>query len=136
MKPLNIIRNENFESFAKSLAPLEAVKKEIRVYDITGTRAIMDTPDGENIYRKLLDYFKNGYSVILNFEKVDTILSMFLNSAIAPLYNNYDSEFLNEHLIIKNMSNEDKITLKRVNSKAKQFYKENKVTHSISKRTS
>jgi hypothetical protein len=136
MKPLNIIGNENFESFAKSLAPLEAVKKEIRVYDITGARAVMDTPDGENIYRKLLDYFKNGYSVILNFEKVDTILSMFLNSAIAPLYSSYDSEFLNEHLIIKNMSNEDKITLKRVNSRAKQFYKENKVTHSISKRTS
>lgn len=98
--------------------------KEIKVYDITGTRAVMDTPDGENIYLKLLDYFKNGYSVILNFEKVDTILSMFLNSAIAPLYSSYDSEFLNKHLIIKNMSDEDKITLKRVNSRAKQFYKE------------
>lgn len=100
--------------------------KEIKVYDITGSRAVLDTPDGDKLCSELLNNFKNGHVVTLDFEKVDTILSMFLNSAIAPLYSSYDSDFLKEHLIIKNMSDEDKITLKRVNSRAKQFYKEMK----------
>lgn len=100
--------------------------KEIKVYDITGSRAILDTPDGDVLFNKLLKNFKDGHIVTLDFEKVDTILSMFLNSAIAPLYEIYDSDFLKQHLIIKNMSDEDKITLKRVNSRAKQFYKEAK----------
>ena len=100
--------------------------KKIKVYDITGSRAILDTPDGDILFKKLLKNFKDGHIVTLDFEKVDTILSMFLNSAIAPLYEVYDSDFLKQHLIIKNMSDEDKITLKRVNSRAKQFYKEAK----------
>ncbi len=99
--------------------------KEIKVYDITGSRAILDTPDGDILF-KLLNNFKNGHIATLDFEKVDTILSMFLNSAIAPLYEIYDSDFLKQHLIIKNMPDEDKMTLKKVNSGAKQFYKEAK----------
>lgn len=106
--------------------------KKIRVYNITGPRAVLDTPDGDKILNELLDNFKNGHTVILDFENVDTILSMFLNSAIAPLYSIYDSEFLKEHLLIENMSDDDKITLKRVNSRAKQFYKEEKDNIEIS----
>lgn len=100
--------------------------KKIKVYDITGPRAVLDTPDGDIIFNELQKNFKNHENVTLDFEKVDTILSMFLNSAIAPLYEIYDSDFLAKHLIIENMSNDDKITLKRVNSRAKQFYKEAK----------
>ncbi|MEY8424580.1 STAS-like domain-containing protein [Lachnospiraceae bacterium 38-14] len=99
---------------------------EIKVFDITGSRAVLDSPDGDTLFYQILENFKAGERVILNFEKVETILSMFLNSAIAPLYEQYDSNFLNEHLVIKNMSEDDKITLKRVNSRAKQFYKEAK----------
>lgn len=100
--------------------------KKIKVYDITGSRAVLDTPDGDKIFKELLENFKDGRTVILDFKDVDTILSMFLNSAIAPLYAIYDSEFLKEHLLVENMSDDDKITLKRVNSRAKQFYKEAK----------
>ena len=90
---------------------------EIKVFDITGSRAVLDSPDGDTLFYQILENFKAGERVIL---------SMFLNSAIAPLYEQYDSNFLNEHLVIKNMSEDDKITLKRVNSRAKQFYKEAK----------
>lgn len=100
--------------------------KIINVYEITGPRAVMDSPDGDVILEKLTKYFKNNDTVTLDFKNVDTILSMFLNSAIAPLYNMYDSEFLKSHLIIKNMTDDDKMTLKRVNSRAKQFYNEKK----------
>lgn len=98
----------------------------IKVFETTGPRAVLDTPDGEKIFNKLLTNFEKEEIVYLDFDKVDTILSMFLNSAIAPLYKVYDSEFLNKHLIIENMSDDDKLTLKRVNSRAKQFYREEK----------
>lgn len=100
--------------------------KTIKVYDITGCRAVMDTPDGDIVYKQIQEEFEKGEDVTLDFENVDTILSIFLNSAIAPLYSEYDGEYLKEHLIIKNMSDDDKLTLKRVNSRAKQFYKEKK----------
>lgn len=96
----------------------------IKVYDTTGSRAVMDTPDGDVICNKIKKYFVDGEDVVLDFEKVDTILSMFLNSAVAPLYENYSSEFLQSHLSVVNMSEEDKITMKRVNARAKQFYLE------------
>lgn len=100
--------------------------KTINVFDITGSRAVMDSPDGDEIYQMIHEAFLNQDDVVLDFDKVDTILSMFLNSAIAPLYNDFDTNFLNKHLIIKNMSDEDKATLKRVNMRAKQFYQEKK----------
>lgn len=100
--------------------------KTIKVFDITGTRAVMDSPDGDKIYQMINEAFLNQDNVVLDFDKVDTILSMFLNSAIAPLYNDFDTDFLNKNLTIKNMSDEDKATLKRVNMRAKQFYQERK----------
>ena len=100
--------------------------KTIKVFDITGSRAVMDSPDGDKIYQMINAAFLDQDNVVLEFDKVDTILSMFLNSAIAPLYNDYDTDFLKKHLTIKNMSDEDKATLKRVNIRAKQFYQERK----------
>ncbi len=100
--------------------------KTIKIFDITGSRAVMDSPDGDKIYQMINEALLNKENVVLDFGKVNTILSMFLNSAIAPLYNDFDTDFLNKHLTITNMSDEDKATLKRVNMRAKQFYQERK----------
>lgn len=99
--------------------------KTIRVYDITGVRAVLDS-DGDIIFSMIVDEFSKGEDVTLDFIKVNTVLSMFMNSAIAQLYGKYTSQYLNEHLTIANMSLDDKITLKRVNDRAKQFYAEKK----------
>lgn len=96
----------------------------IRVFDITGERAIMDNPDGENVFKLIKASLDNAEDVVVDFENVTTILSMFLNSAIAPLYQFFSSEFLNNHLKIKNMSDDDISTLRRVNERARQFYLE------------
>lgn len=96
----------------------------INVYDITGSRAVTDSPQGENVFQKICEGFEKGEKVELDFCNVKTILSMFLNSAVAPLYSRYSSDFLNQHLSIKNMDPEDKDVLKRVNERAKQFYSE------------
>lgn len=95
--------------------------KLIKVYDITGERAILDS-DGDIIYQKLLSAFSNKEYVELSFEQVTTILSIFTSSAIGQLYKEYDSAFLNKHLTITHMSPEDRKSLKRVNERAKQFY--------------
>lgn len=99
----------------------------VKVYDTTGSRAVMDTPDGDVICDKIKKYFDAGEDVVLDFENVDTILSMFLNSAVAPLYEEYSSEYLQRHLSVANISEEDKVTMKRVNARAKQFYQEKRL---------
>lgn len=93
----------------------------LKVYEITGERAILDS-DGDIVYQKLLNAFSNNEHVELDFSGVTTILSIFTNSAIGQLYKHYNSDFLNDHLKITHMSPEDMLSLKRVNERAKQFY--------------
>lgn len=93
----------------------------LKVYEITGERAVLDS-DGDIVYQKLLEAFSQNQSVELDFSGVTTILSIFTNSAVGQLYKHYDSEFLNSHLKITHMSVEDMLSLKRVNERAKQFY--------------
>ncbi|CRZ34602.1 uncharacterized protein DUF4325 [Herbinix hemicellulosilytica] len=93
----------------------------IMVFNITGERAVLDS-DGDIIFDKIVKAFEKNEDVTLDFKGVNTILSIFMNSAIGHLYSKYTSDYLSKHLIIKNMSKEDLLTLKRVNERAKQFY--------------
>lgn len=93
----------------------------ISIYDTTGERAVLDS-DGDIIFHKILSAFEENECVELDFSNVTTILSIFTNSAIGQLYRKYNSDFLNNHLKITNMSTEDMLSLKRVNERAKQFY--------------
>lgn len=93
----------------------------IKVYEITGERAVLDS-DGDIVYMKLQEAFDRGESVTLDFADVTTILSIFTNSAIAQLYTNRTSAFLNQHLKIVNMSADDLVSLKRVIDRGKEFY--------------
>ena len=52
----------------------------LKVYEITGERAILDS-DGDIVYQKLLNAFSNNEHVELDFSGVTTILSIVTNSA-------------------------------------------------------
>lgn len=95
----------------------------IKIKDYTGERAVLDS-DGDKVCKLIKIALKENDIVVLDFGGVNTILSIFTNAAIGALYEDYTSEFLNEHLKIENMSLEDKKSLKRVNERAKQFYSE------------
>lgn len=91
----------------------------INVYDYFGDFAISDA-DGETL-RKIIDReLSINDKVIVDFSKVETVLTQFLNAAIATLYKNHTSEELRAKLEITGLKSTD--SLRRVIARAKTFY--------------
>lgn len=93
----------------------------VNVLELIGDRAT-DMQQGDKIYENIVVGFKQGEEVIVDFYGLNTVLSTFLNNAIGTLYKDYDSEFLNKNLKIKNMCDDDIFILRRVIKRAKEFY--------------
>lgn len=95
---------------------------DIKILELIGDRAT-DMKQGDEIYYKIIEGFKNNETVYVDFEGLTTVLSTFLNNAIGTLYKDYESDYLNANLKIKNLCEEDFFVLKRVIKRAKDFYK-------------
>lgn len=93
----------------------------IKIFDEIGDRAT-DMQQGDIIYKKIISGFSANETVEIDFSEMNTILSTFLNNAIGALYQNYSSEFLNKNLKVTNLCPEDLFILKRVITRAKDFY--------------
>lgn len=95
----------------------------IRILEKIGDRAT-DMKQGDRIHDEIVVGFKANETVELDFNGMQTVLSTFLNNAIGALFRDYSSEFLNQNLKITNLCDEDLFILKRVISRAKDFYKD------------
>ena len=54
--------------------------------------------DGLNLYQVLLQELKNGNSVELDFEEVETVYTPFLIGAFGRLFDYFDKEFIISHI--------------------------------------
>jgi len=99
-------------------------EKIIHIYDIVGGSAAIATADGEKVFVELSNLLSNKDVAILDFEKINTLTTTFLHSAVGQLYNTFDSPFLQAHLKVLNMSQEDIAQLKFVVERAKQYFKD------------
>lgn len=94
----------------------------IKILELIGDRAT-DMKQGDEIYNYIIEGFKNGEIVYVDFAGLNTVLSTFLNNAIGTLYKDYESAFLNANLKILNLCEEDLFVLRRVIKRAKEFYR-------------
>lgn len=94
----------------------------IDVQALIGTESAVSTEDGNKVFIRLDEHFQAGKKVELDFSKIKTIISAFLNAAIGQLYSKYKSDFLNGHLTIAGLSPEDVILLKKVIERAKEYF--------------
>jgi hypothetical protein len=99
-------------------------EKLIRIYDIVNGPAAIATEDGEKLFAELSDMLSNADMVILDFEKINTLTTTFLHAAIGQLYRMFDSPFLQAHMKVVNMSQEDKAQLRKVVERAPQYFKD------------
>lgn len=89
----------------------------------------IDTPSaltqqsGDIIYHEIEKCFDNQDCVTLDFSNVESMITPFLNNAIGQLYGKYSSEFIKNHLHLKNFPPTKNSTLNIVISNAKKFYK-------------
>lgn len=96
-------------------------KVTIVVADLIGSTLCITAEDGQIIYKKIVELLKLNKSVCVSFERITTIISLFLNNAIGALYKDHnDSDLAN--LTYAGLSEEDKALLSRVIENAKKYY--------------
>ena len=95
----------------------------LNVKDYTALDIALTSGEGEIIHRLILDAFRKGFNVIVDFEGIRAINTAFLNTAIGKLYSKYDSPYLNRHLSIHNISDSDLRYLKKAIETAIEYYK-------------
>lgn len=78
--------------------------------------------EGEPIRQIILDHFKSGNSVTLDFEGVEMLTTAFLNVVIGELYSTYSSDQLRALLHFRNYTEVTARRIKKVTDTAKAFY--------------
>lgn len=95
---------------------------EIKVGDVLHSSFAVSTEQGETIFKLIHDSFTQEDQVTVDFTNVDLIVSTFLNAAIGQLYGEYPTEYIQKHLTVEHMSNEDLQVLKLVTDRAKEYF--------------
>jgi len=95
----------------------------ISIYSIVGDSLCVSSDDGDMVFDRIKKALDINKKVQLSFANVEMLTSAFLNNAIGKLYGIYDENKLKESMSAIDISNEDKILLKRVIETAKLYYK-------------
>ncbi|MCL1491778.1 MAG: STAS-like domain-containing protein [Pseudanabaena sp. Salubria-1] len=92
-----------------------------KVYKITGKFAT-DPDSGQKLYDLIHPYLVRGEAVQLDFTDVTVFASAFFNYAIGALLRDITLDDLNHLLTFKTLPNTGMGVLKRVITRAKQYY--------------
>jgi hypothetical protein len=95
----------------------------VRAFDVIGSSLGVSSDDGQKVHDKVAPLLREGRKVSVSFDKIDTIISAFLNAAIGQLYGEFPEERIRELFTVKDMSPEDLALLKRVVDNAKLYFK-------------
>src|ERR1051326_7535322 len=94
----------------------------VRVFDVIGTSLAVSSDDGQRVYEKIAPLLRQGQGVQLSFDKIETIISAFLNAAIGQLYGEFPEAKVRDLFNVQDMSKEDLVVLKRVVDNAKLYF--------------
>jgi hypothetical protein len=98
----------------------------VRVFDVIGTSLAVSSDDGQKVFDKVAPLLHQGFKVRLSFDKIETVISAFLNAAIGQLYNEFPEDKVRELFNVRDASPEDLALLKRVVDNAKLYFKNRK----------
>ena len=98
----------------------------VRVFDIVGEPLCTASDDGQLVHDRIAPLLREGKRVALSFAQADTVISAFLNAAIGQLYGEFKEEEIRERLMVRDMTPEDLVLLKRVVENAKAYFKDPK----------
>lgn len=94
----------------------------LRIFDIVGSPLFVSVEDGEKVYEKIRPLVKAGKKVVLSFDRVDIVISAFLNAAIGQLYGEFEDSKIKECISYQNMLPEDKTLLEQVIANAISYF--------------
>lgn len=99
---------------------------EVNVYSIVGNSFCVDAEDGEKVFEDLKKILEQNNKAVISFLNVEMLTSAFLNTAVGRLYGLFDHEKIKASLSVKDVSDDDKLLLKKVTDTAKAYYKDKK----------
>lgn len=94
----------------------------IRVADLIGSPLCISAEDGQKVFDKVEALFKDGNPVLISFDRVNMLISLFLNVAIGQLYGTFSEDEIRSKLQVEGLSGDDMELLKRVVDNAKRYY--------------
>ena len=96
----------------------------VSVFDVIGSPIAVSSEDGQKVYDRIAPLLHQGKKVRLSFEKIEIVISAFLNAAIGQLYGEFsEDEVRNLFLVPREISPEDLALLKVVVDNAKLYFK-------------
>lgn len=98
----------------------------VRVADIIGSPVCISAEDGQKVFEKIVPLLKEGKKITLSFERVDILISLFLNVAIGQLYDTFSEEDIRALVKVAGLDDDDIEMLRRVVENAKRYYSNQK----------
>lgn len=98
----------------------------IKVADLIDSELCISSEDGQKVFKKVEQHVKSGKQVIISFENVNMLISLFLNIAIGQLYDSFSEETIRKQLKVEGLSSDDMELLKLVVDNAKKYYSNQK----------
>lgn len=94
------------------------------VKDIIKSPIAVATDSGDLVYNEIAEQLKQKKELSLDFDGISILTTAFLNAAIGQLYSNesFSSKFLNDHLKIINVQDDDKPLFSIVIQRAKEYF--------------
>jgi hypothetical protein len=99
---------------------------EVNIYSIVGNSFCVDAEDGEKVFQALKKILEQNNKAVISFLNVEMLTSAFLNTAVGRLYGLFDYQKIKTSLNVKDISDDDKLLLKKVTDTAKAYYKDKK----------
>jgi hypothetical protein len=94
----------------------------VRAFDVIGSSLGVSSDDGQKVHDKVSPLLREGQKVSLSFDRIETIISAFLNAAIGQLYGEFPEEKIRALFSVRDMAQEDLALLKRVVDNAKLYF--------------
>ena len=93
------------------------------VFDIVGGPLYVSADDGQTVDDTIAPLLRDGHNVVVSFNRVDTMIPNFFDSAIGQLYGEFTEARIRELLSVRDMTSEEFTMLKRVVDNAKIYFK-------------
>jgi len=101
---------------------MSLIKNKVNIFNLIKDNAAL-TPDSGDVVFHEIDTILNKKEIAeIDFSGIDFLTTAFLNAAIGQLYSKYTSEELNEFLSIQHMAAPDKVLLRIVIDRAKEYF--------------
>jgi hypothetical protein len=94
----------------------------VRVADLIGSPLCISADDGQKVFDKIVPLLKDGKHITISFERITTLISLFLNASIGQLYGAFTEDQIHAQLHVTGLDADDLESLKIVEDKAKKYY--------------